>query len=134
MSSHVTDGLSKLLLALDVWRSFVAVQIGLRRHPLPELVRRLGSRPRRARRESPLRLSRAVTKSLSIGPYTARCLVTSLVLYRLLQEQGEAAELVIGLPSEPEREDAHAWVEISGVDVGPAPGKGKHEELARYPE
>jgi Transglutaminase-like superfamily len=112
----------------------MTVRIGLWRHPLPELVGRLGSRSRRERRESPLRLSRAVTKSLSIGPYKARCLVRSLVLYRMLREQGETPQLVIGLPREPEREDAHAWVEINGVDVGPAPGKGKHEELARYPE
>ena len=29
--------------------------------------------------------------------------------------------------------DAHAWVELAGVDVGPPPGRNGHVELARYP-
>ena len=41
-------------------------------------------------------------------------------------------ELVIGLPREPKDKDAHAWVELHGMDVGPPPGRGLHEELARY--
>ena len=28
--------------------------------------------------------------------------------------------------------DAHAWIEMEGHDIGPPPGKGDHEELARY--
>jgi hypothetical protein len=54
------------------------------------------------------------------------------VLFRLLRAQGDPAELVIGLPHEPRDEEAHAWVEIQRVDVGPPPGKGSHEELARF--
>ncbi len=44
------------------------------------------------------------------------------MLYRLLREQGDAAELVIGLPKNPADKSAHAWVELDGVDVGPPPG------------
>jgi hypothetical protein len=55
-----------------------------------------------------------------------------MVLYRLLEGQGIDAELVIGLPREPRDKDAHAWVEVDGVDVGPPPGGSRHEELARY--
>jgi hypothetical protein len=53
-------------------------------------------------------------------------------LFRLLHEQGDEAELVIGLPAAAATKDAHAWVEINGVDVGPPPGRGSHEVLARY--
>jgi hypothetical protein len=55
-----------------------------------------------------------------------------MVLYRLLREQGDDVQLVIGLPLEPRDKDAHAWVEMDGHDVGPPPGRGKHVELARY--
>jgi hypothetical protein len=54
------------------------------------------------------------------------------VLYGLLRDQGDEAELVIGLPLEPKDFDAHAWVEIREADVGPPPGQGRHQELARY--
>jgi len=54
------------------------------------------------------------------------------VLYRLLREQGDAAELVIGLPKNPADKSAHAWVELDGVDVGPPPGRNGHEQMARF--
>ena len=53
-------------------------------------------------------------------------------MYGMLREDGVAAELVIGLPSSPASQVAHAWVEIDGRDVGPPPGRSQHEELARY--
>ena len=58
--------------------------------------------------------------------------MSALVLYRLLREQGDEPELVIGLPQTAADKDAHAWVELGGVDVGPPPGRGTHEELARF--
>jgi hypothetical protein len=30
------------------------------------------------------------------------------------------------------RPEAHAWVELGGLDLGPAPGRNGHEELARF--
>jgi hypothetical protein len=77
-------------------------------------------------------LSRAVDKSLRFGSHRPTCLVNALVLFRLLREQGEAAELVIGLPSNATNETAHAWVEINGADMGPPPGRGNHSALARF--
>lgn len=110
-----------------------SVRIGLRRHRLPDLVRRLGSAPRRRpTNTSPEHLGRIVERTLHRGPVRERCLLTSLVLYRLLREEGRRAELVIGLPDHPRDQEAHAWVEIDGVDVGPPPGRGRHAELARY--
>ncbi|MGH2716587.1 MAG: lasso peptide biosynthesis B2 protein [Thermoleophilaceae bacterium] len=125
--------LAKAALALRICVWYVRVQALLRRYPLPELVDRLG-RPASARRSRvpPRRLGRAVYRVLAIGGRRARCLVTSLVLYRLLREQGDAAELVIGLPTPPHGAEAHAWVEIEGADVGPPPGRGDHLQLARY--
>jgi hypothetical protein len=54
------------------------------------------------------------------------------VLYTLLREQGEAAELVIGIPAAARTSDAHAWVELGGRDVGPRPGSLGATELTRY--
>jgi hypothetical protein len=53
-------------------------------------------------------------------------------LFRLLREQGDPAELVIGLPDAAADHEAHAWVEVDGRDVGPPPGRGQHEPLARF--
>ena len=123
----------KVSLALRIWVTFVLVQTGLRRRPLPELVTGLG-RPRRTRCYGvpPPRLGIIVARALRLGRRRARCLTGSLVLYRLLRHQGLPAELVIGLPERPSDRQAHAWVEVGGVDVGPPPGRSGHVELARY--
>lgn len=119
-------------LALRIWSLYPRVVVALRREQLPAYVARLGARRRRREALSPARLSRAVDRSLRLGSRQPRCLVSALVLYRLLREQGDEAELVIGLPETAADKDAHAWVELGGVDVGPPPGKGAHQELARF--
>jgi hypothetical protein len=58
--------------------------------------------------------------------------VSALVLFRLLRRQGDPAELVIGLPATAADQNAHAWIELDGRDVGPAPGRNGHVELARF--
>jgi transglutaminase superfamily protein len=123
---------SKLWLLGRVWWAGLVVVVALRRHPLPEAVIVLG-RPSARNPLPPALLSRAVSRGLRIGGRRPRCLIRSLVLYRLLRAQGDAAEIVIGLPHRPESPDAHAWVELAGQDVGPWPGRGQHVELARYP-
>jgi Transglutaminase-like superfamily len=123
---------AKAALALRIWALYPRVLAGLRREQLPALVARLGRAGGRRPAHSPARLSRAVDRSLRLGARKPRCLVSSLVLYRLLREQGDDAELVIGLPQTPADKDAHAWVELGGRDVGPPPGRGTHEELARF--
>lgn len=123
----------KASLFVRVWVWFVIITVLLRIRPLPELVGRLTVAPTPPLPQTPpRRLGRAVWRSLSIAGYRPRCLTASLVLYRLLAEQGRSAELVVGLPPEPTDNRAHAWVEVNGVDVGPPPGKQGHEELARY--
>jgi hypothetical protein len=124
---------AKTGLAVRIWVLLARVVVGLRREPLPTLVARLGSAPPQpGERLAPDRLSRAVDRSLRVGERRPRCLVNALVLYRLLHEQGDDAELVVGLPARPVDKDAHAWVELGGVDVGPPPGRSGHEELARF--
>jgi hypothetical protein len=124
--------LQKIRLAGRVWFWCLTIKVGLKRYSLPELVSRLGhARRRRLHELDPRRLGRAVQKSLRFGPLEARCLTTALILYRLLREEHEPAELVIGLPFRPTSKDAHAWVEVDGVDIGPPPGGAGHRPLAR---
>jgi hypothetical protein len=124
---------AKVRLAARIVTSFVVVHVGLRRVSLPELVARLGGGPRASWPPvRPIRLSRAVHRTLRLGSRRPRCLILALVLYRLLRSQGDRGALVIGIPIEARDKDAHAWVEMEGHDIGPPPGKGAHEELARY--
>jgi hypothetical protein len=122
----------RVALALRVWRSYAHVRWNLRRQPLPDLVANLGTRSSGTGDLPPERLGRAVQRALTVGSRPPRCLIAALVLYDILRAADERAELVIGLPESPTTKDAHAWIEIDGVDVGPPPGRGSHRELARY--
>jgi hypothetical protein len=123
----------RFAFALRVWALFVVVHLELRRYPLPLLVERLGaSATAGGRTIEPVRLGWLVTRCLTLGNQRPRCLINALILFRLLREQGDPAELVIGLPEEASNHEAHAWVEVGGVDVGPPPGQAQHLELARY--
>lgn len=124
--------LERVALFARVWVIAAQVQMSLRHRQLPDVVAAIPAVSRHGY-FPPALLSRAVTRSLHIGHWRPRCLLRSLVLYRLLREQGDAAELVIGLHEEADTHDAHAWVELRGDDVGPWPGRGRHAELARYP-
>jgi hypothetical protein len=122
----------KVKLALRVWRTYVRVRRRLRSTDLPTAVSRLGAAHPTVRRYPPGNLSRAVDRALAPIPGDPTCLVRSLVLFRLLREQGDAAEVVIGLPEKPTSQAAHAWVELAGRDVGPPPGRAGHSQMVRY--
>jgi hypothetical protein len=124
---------TKAVLIARIGGTFLLVHWRLRRSPLPRVVESF-ARPERGglQRVEARRLSRIVHGTLHLGPLRPRCLVNALVLFRLLRAQGDQAELVIGLPHDPRDQEAHAWVEVEHVDVGPPPGRGSHEELARY--
>lgn len=124
---------AKAELLLRLWALFLRVLVGVRLVSLPDLVGKLGKPDRRSSvRYSPQRLARVVHRGLRIGRRRPRCLTSALVMYGLLRQQGDRAELVIGLLPEAPSPIAHAWVEIDGVDVGPPPGRGRHQELARF--
>ena len=124
--------LAKAGLFVRVWLLAVRIRVELWRRPLPEVVARLDT-PTLVTRHPTRRLVRAVNRGLRIGSWRPRCLLRSLVLYRLLRAQGDAPTLIIGLPSRATETDAHSWVELDGRDVGPYPGRFGHEELARFP-
>lgn len=135
---HDRQGLTvrqKAYLAWRIWIRFVLVVVAVRRRPLPALVAGLAQSNGLAPhvRHRPATLSRAVYRSLRIGNHRPRCLFNALVLFRLLREQGEPAELVIGLRPDATDQRAHAWVELDGHDVGPPPGRYGHQEIARLP-
>jgi hypothetical protein len=125
---------AKTVLLGRTWYWFAAVSFLLRRHPLPEAIRRLANRPHPgSRRYAPARLSRAVSRGLRLPGWQPRCIIRSLVLYSLMRAQGDDAHVVIGMLDQTRTSDAHAWVEAGGRDIGPAPGRIGHRELVRYP-
>lgn len=124
--------LAKVTLLLRVWSAAARVWFLLRRQPVGKVAARVGVLSDRSRQPIAL-LNRAVDRSLRVGSYQPRCLIRSLVLYSLLRSQGDAAELIIGMPVLPTSSDAHSWVELGGQDVGPLPGSRGYAELARFP-
>lgn len=124
---------AKARLALRTYLWLGVVHVELRRRPLPQVVERLRTVDRvRPYRIPAGRVGRGVARLLQVGPIRSRCLVMSLVHFRLLREQGDEPELVIGMEPIARSKDAHAWLEIDGRDVGPPPGRGQHRELVRY--
>lgn len=125
----------KLLLAADVWRTFAHVRARVYRDALPDLLADL-TRDVPGYDEPvihPRRLARAVDRSLRVGRRRPTCLMSALVLYRLLRRQGHEPALVIGLPAHALSARAHAWIELNGHDLGPPPGRGNHVPMARFP-
>jgi len=61
-----------------------------------------------------LTMARAIGASLHPG----NCLSRSLTLWWLLQRQGIAAEIQIGVRTGEQRFQAHAWVEVQGTPCG----------------
>jgi Transglutaminase-like superfamily len=125
---------AKAALAARILRRYAVVRARLFREPLPALASRLGGGSEQAgrRRHSAAQLSRAVDRTLRLGSRRPSCLVSSLVLYSLLREQGDAAEVAVGLRERPTDKTAHAWVEVDGVDIGPPPGSRGHVALAHF--
>lgn len=121
-------------LRVEIWSTFIRVRRDVTRLPLPNLVASLSRTDYDQLERAPVaELSRAVDRTLKLGARRPRCLVSALVLFRLLRRRGEDAGLVIGLPERAPNHAAHAWVEIAGRDIGPAPGRNDHAELARFP-
>jgi hypothetical protein len=125
---------TRLGLAALTWLEYGRVVARVRRSSLPDLVHYLETTPHRLVFPpiEPRRLGRLVFRILNRGPLHPRCLILSLVHFRMLVRQGTEAQLVVGLPLEPTNHDAHAWVEVAGREVGPPPGRLGHEEMARY--
>ena len=123
----------KLRLAVRIWRLYLSVVVRTRRRPLPAVIEDLRhTAAGQPTGKSPAHLGTIVHRVLSPGPLRPRCLHSALVLFALLRVEAQEPDIVIGLPHNPTDQRAHAWVEVDGRDVGPPPGRGRHQELARY--
>jgi hypothetical protein len=120
-------------VTVEIWSTYARVRRAVHRVPLPQLVDELAEGVDRPPLSGPpAELSAAIDRRLSLGHRRPTCLVSALVLFRLLRRRGQAAELVIGLPEGASTSEAHAWVEVDGRDIGPAPGRNGHVQLARF--
>jgi hypothetical protein len=123
----------RVTLAVRIVACYAQVRRRLAREPLPALAASFGDVPVRSGDPIPARqLGWAIDRTLRIGSRRPRCIFNALVLYRLLREQGDEAVLVVGLPEAAINKDAHAWVELNGMDVGPPPGRAGHQPMARF--
>ena len=127
----------KLALGVEILSAYARVRRLLRRGGVPGAVESLRtvppseSRPRTTRESElvGLRLGQAVVRVLGLLPSDSRCLMSSLVLTRLLATRGIPSALVIGVASEPPFA-AHAWVETGDVPLLP-PHEPDYAQLVR---
>jgi Transglutaminase-like superfamily len=126
---------AKLALAGEVVSSYAVARRALRKHGIRgalATLRAAAPAPAGASGEvdkiaAGRRLGRLATRTLTALPADSRCLMSSLVLTRLLARRGIESDLVIAV--EPgESFGAHAWVEHAGAPLL-SPGVGGFEEL-----
>lgn len=123
----------RLRLAVEVLFMYVEVRWRLLRSDVTATLRALRHRapdgkwtePDLESRWSGVRLAKATTRTLSLMPTDARCLMQSLVLIGLLSRRGINAVLIVAVSSNPDFE-AHAWVEH---DHRPLLPTGEYERL-----
>jgi hypothetical protein len=114
----------RVRLALEIAHAYWRVRWWLFRSNLPAVVAtaRQASTPQRFVDGEPraigVRLGRAVARTLRPLPFDSRCLVTALVLTRLLATRGIESTLVLGVRTKPDFA-AHAWVERDGEPLLP---------------
>jgi hypothetical protein len=117
---------SKAALACEIAVAYGVARWTLWRHGLRRTLATLrvidGDDPPRSERDrlaAGLRLGRAVGSTLRVLPVDSRCLMSSLVLTRMLARRGIDSQLVISVrPGE--KFTAHAWVEHGGRALLPA--------------
>lgn len=110
----------KLALAAEILGAYVRVRRALRRSDFQDAVLALRSPDSRVQDGAdPVRLGRAVSRTLRLVPTDSRCLMRSLVLTDVLARRGMSSCLVIGVTPGPDFA-AHAWVEADGRPLLPA--------------
>jgi hypothetical protein len=121
------DARAKASLMAEIALAYGVARWALWRHGLrPALAtlrggldREVRPGPARDRLIAGVRLGRAVSRMLRVLPVDSRCLISSLVLTRMLARRGIESELVISVrPGE--KFAAHAWVEHGGLALLPA--------------
>lgn len=121
-------GPARATLALEIVAAYGRARWALQRRGLRDALRSLRSRPAGSAALDPddalavgRRLGRAVRRTLAVLPADSRCLMTSLVLTRLLATRGIDSQLVISV-SPGEKFGAHAWLEHQGAPLLPPDG------------
>jgi len=77
---------------------------------------------------------RTIVRAVGVGLYPGNCLSRSLTLWWLLQRQGIAAEIQIGVRNGGQLFQAHAWVEVQGTPCYEVPDVRQHyTAFARSP-
>jgi hypothetical protein len=118
---------AKAALTAEIALAYGVARWTLRRHGLRSALATLRAglehgaspEPARDRLIAGVRLGRVVSRTLRVLPVDSRCLISSLVLTRMLARRGIESELVISVrPGE--KFAAHAWVEHGGVALLPA--------------
>lgn len=109
------------------WATLPAVWFGLRVLPLRRLLRTPvvpaleGHLEGRGGADTARRATRLVNAAARFSPFPHSCLSRSIVLWRLLQRRGVAAEIRVGVRRDRGPMAAHAWVEVDGEPVNDAP-------------
>jgi len=120
------DSRQRLRIATEIVASYCAARWWILRLSFPEAVAaardvrpntRIGL-PASELDAAGIRLGNAVQRTLRTLPVDSRCLVTALVLTRMLARRGIESSFVLGVRSKP-RFAAHAWVERNGVALLP---------------
>ena len=107
---------------LRAWAELPAVWLGLRFFPPRRLLqtssRSSGTMTGTCRDAAEgHRAARLVNAAARFNPFPATCLTRSIVLARMLQRRGLAAEIRIGVCRDRSPVAAHAWVEVNGKPV-----------------
>jgi len=114
-------------LCTRAWVLLILVDVGLRSRIMSfrRLQKILAPKSRTLDKSQPedawgaiRRLRRWVDIAARYHLYPMTCLRRSLVLQRLLGQQGIAADLQIGVRKKEENLDAHAWLEYHGQPIG----------------
>lgn len=74
--------------------------------------------------------ARMVRAAARNGLGSPSCLEESLVLCRLLSEEGIASQLRVGVKRDPKKFEAHAWVECNGVALNET--EALHDYVAAF--
>ena len=116
---------ARVALALEIVAAYGVASWTLRRRGLRDALATLRAGPQSAPLAPPAnpvavgrRLGRAVRRTLGALPADSRCLMSSLVLTRLLAKRGIESELVISVQPG-DRFGAHAWLEHHGAALLP---------------
>lgn len=119
---------SRVTLTLEIVAAYGVATWSLRRRGLRDALTELRAGtadPSAAAPANPVRvgrrLGRAVQRTLRALPADSRCLMSSLVLTRLLSKRGIESQLVISVQPG-EKFGAHAWVEHQGAALLPPDG------------